>query len=41
MPLLRFIKKNTHPYDNLHELRADFVTLALPGIEKIELNNNE
>lgn len=28
-------------YDNLHELRADFVALALPGIEKIELNNNE
>lgn len=28
-------------YDNLHELRADFAALALPGIEKIELNNNE
>jgi uncharacterized protein (TIGR02687 family) len=28
-------------YDNLHELRADFAALALPDIEKIELNNNE
>ena len=28
-------------YDNLNELRADFAALALPGIEKIELNNNE
>ena len=28
-------------YDTKHELRADFTTLNLPGIEKIELVNNE
>jgi uncharacterized protein (TIGR02687 family) len=28
-------------YDNLHELRADYEALKLPGIEKIELTNNE
>lgn len=28
-------------YDNRQEFRADFVSLELPGIEKIELANNE
>jgi len=28
-------------YDTKHELRADFTALNLPGIEKIELVNNE
>ncbi|MDP2829497.1 MAG: BREX-1 system phosphatase PglZ type A [Sulfuricellaceae bacterium] len=28
-------------YDNLHELRADYEALELPGIEKVELTNNE
>jgi len=28
-------------YDNLRELRADYDALDLPGIEKIELTNNE
>ena len=28
-------------YDTKHELRADFTALSIPGIEKIELVNNE
>ena len=28
-------------YDTRHEFRADFAALELPGIEKIELANNE
>ena len=42
-PLTRLFKKHriVFWYDADKELRADYDNLALPGVEKVELNNNE